>query len=76
MITITPIQQFEFLRYQKDPKEFERDRRREGWNFAQAAKAHGVSVREWAMLECGTTPEELACGQYPKKTGRIPGYKK
>lgn len=72
MIDRVPSPQFEILRRQQDPKRWERERRNMGWNYAEAARAHGISVREWAMLECGVTPEQLREHEYPEKTGRIP----
>lgn len=54
----------------RTPHEWQRDRQRNGWNYAEAAKFYGISIREWAMLECGTTPHELAAGLYPRAGGR------
>ena len=40
-------------------------RQDQGYNFAQAAKALGLTLREYAMQECGVTTDMLATGNYP-----------
>lgn len=52
------------------PDYWERLRKDCGLNFAEMAQQQGVTLREYAMLECGVTPEELADGYYPRTGGR------
>ena len=73
MLKRIPSVTFETLRQQAQSRmHWERVRKNHGWNYAQAAAAHGISVREWAMLECGVTPEDLRAGLYPRAAGGRP----
>lgn len=67
-----PSQKFLEMRAQHRRHHWERERRNNGWNYAQAAKAHGITLREWGMLECGVSPEDLRAGLYPRASGGRP----
>lgn len=64
-----PSQKFLDMMAQNRRHHWERERKKNGWDYAQAASAHGITVREWAMLECDVTPAQLAQGRYPAKKG-------
>lgn len=70
MITSTPSQKFHAMRVAAPPHEWQRQRMNNGWSYADAARSNGITIREWAMLECGTTPEDLRTGRYPRAGGR------
>lgn len=69
-MTIIPSQKFQQMMAENRRHHWERERKKNGWNYAEAASAYGLTVREWAMLECDATPAQLAQGRYPVKEGR------
>lgn len=58
------------FRRMQDGIRLQRWRQSQHLNFAQAAAQKGVSLRQYAMLECGVTAEELAAGDYTSTTER------
>ncbi len=68
MISTQPSPRFYALR--RSTVDWQRWRTGRGLNFAQAAQEHGLTLREWAMLECNVTPENLVQGRYPSCRNR------
>lgn len=51
-------------------RDTERWRLNAGMNYAQAAAALEITIRQYGMIECGVTADELASGAYPSTVKR------
>jgi hypothetical protein len=71
-IPMTRAPSLRFTTLQRSGKDWQRWRLQQGYNYAQAAQEHQISVREWGMLECRVSPEDLRDGLYPYTKGGEP----